>query len=83
MASRIFDSAKYFDGEEYMAFESGVQRLSGDSQTLLIDIYGAAKDSNTYKEKASCGVFFGKDSRFNRYDLLPDDIPANNQVSSR
>jgi hypothetical protein len=77
MASRIFDFAKYFDGAECMAFESGVQRLSRDDTTLLIDIHGAVKKARAY------GVFFGQDSRFNRYDLLPDDVPANNQVSSR
>jgi hypothetical protein len=61
-----------------MAFENGVQRFSGDDTTLLIDIHGAVK-----KARAAYGVFFGQDSRFDRYDLLPDDVLANNQVSSR
>jgi hypothetical protein len=80
MASRIFDSVQYFGGEECQTLEHGVQRLSGDKTTLLIDIRGFVKNPNTTRVRAAYGVFFGNGSSFNRNDVVPEHVPKNDQV---
>jgi len=80
MASRIFEPAQYFEGEECQTFEHGVQRLSGDETTLLIDIRGFIKNPNTIRARAAYGVYFGENSNFNRNDVMPEHVPKNDQV---
>ena len=84
MTSRIFDADEYFgdpDSQTMSIDANGLQRLSGNEQSLLIDVNGVIKGIDLGKQGAY-GVVFAKGSSFNRCGLLPKDGPINDQVSS-
>ncbi|KAF5563166.1 NAD dependent epimerase [Fusarium napiforme] len=62
-------------GVQHIRYFAGPYKLEKDGSSVVIQINGACRGNGTQYARGSWGVFFGPESKYNKWGLLPPNAP--------
>ncbi|KAF4332492.1 peroxisomal short-chain alcohol dehydrogenase [Fusarium beomiforme] len=65
----------HHEGISHVRYFAGPYRLLKDTSSVVIHIDGACRENGTHAARGAWGVYFGPQSPYNRYGLLPASEP--------